>query len=257
MTIPLGCNQDRGVVRPLQLWFDPEPSDLTACPRGLIIPKVQHTLADLNPYAAQSYLWTETGLGNGSLPHHFAAPYSNTFVYQWQMANAPGFESNYPSWPFYASSIPRGSTTGALRYHALRQQSEARCDTVPQSTFPSTCPGDAPFATSLSNSGIVIRVCSPGAVDRSPWTATRNRQAISEDLWLDVQYNASALGSSWASFTVHCTSNSSLGYFELPSQHNGDVPGPLLDQWPGREDLVSNFHDLTGLMDLHQIPSET
>ena len=234
IAIPRSCRRDRALHR----WLDPEPSDLATCPRGLIIPKVQHKLADLSSFDAQPYLWTETGLGNGSLPDNaYSAFYTDTFFYYWSLVNTSSIE---PPLSFYASSLPRGTTTGALRYHALRQQSEARCDAVPHSSFPSTCSGDAPFTASLSNSDMAVRVCSPGAANRSPWTGTRNRQTVIEDLWVDVQLNGTQ-----GSFTTHCTSNSSLGYFELGSQHNGNVPGPLLDAWPDRQNLV-NFHDLTG-----------
>ena len=255
MSIPyLKCprNQD---MRRLQQWFDPEPSDLATCPRGLIIPKVQRKLADLTESDAQPYLWTETGLGNGTFPHTYQGPYSDKFWYYWVLA-----EQGYPyqNLSFYASSVPRGTTTGVLRYHSLRQQSEAHCETVPRSAFPSTCPGDAPFTASLLNQSMVVRVCSPGSTDRSPWTATRNRQTISEDLWIDVEINTDyRFETSYrVNFTTHCASNSSLGYFELPSRHNGEVPGPLLDRWPDRADIAPSFHDLTSYRDDYNIPSE-
>ncbi len=252
-SIPTSCRQDNSGIRQPRRWLDPEPGDVVACPRGLVIPKVQHRLADLDTSQTQPFLWTETGRGNGSLFHGYAAPYTDKFLYYWGIA---GTSSNAPPLSFYVSALPRGTATGALRYHALRQQSEARCDTVPRSSFPSTCPGDSPFTTSLSQPGMTIRVCSPGAANQSPWKRTRNRQDVSEDLWIDAQFNVTRIDTS-PGFTVHCTSNSSLGYFELPSQHNGNTPGPLLDRWPDREDIVSNFHDLTGDSTGGIIPNDT
>ncbi|KAJ4296109.1 hypothetical protein N0V88_004811 [Collariella sp. IMI 366227] len=248
INVPALCPREPGDRVLWQRWFDPEPSDLASCPRGLIIPKVQHTLADLNAYDSQPYLWTETGLGNGSLPNDvYTAQHTDSLFYYMVYADAPKLPLPLS---FYTSSLPRGTTTGALRYHALRQQSNARCETVPQSSFPSTCPGDAPFTASLSDLHMAVRVCSPGAANRSPWTGTRNRQTVNEDFWIDVELNGTAGG-----FTTHCTSTSSLGYFELGNRHNGNVPGPLLDAWPDRQDLVLNSHDLTGVKNKNKIPT--
>jgi hypothetical protein len=48
---------------------------------------------------------------------------------------------------------------------------------------------------------------------------------------------------------VHCTSNSTRGYFELGNYHNGFVPSGLLETWPTPEDMAANFNDLEAKVD--------
>jgi hypothetical protein len=69
--------------------------------------------------------------------------------------------------------------------------------------------------------------CIPTTISSSPWIATHNRQDITEELYLNI--STSAGWSSGVGF-YKATAKSSLGYFELPSVHNGHQAGPLLNK---------------------------
>ena len=153
----------------------------------------------------------------------------------------------------FISTFPVGTDTGVLRDLALRLNVSVSCDLVPQSEFPSECPGDYPLSQAFTNINITTstpfgdsahpryraRICAPGDTLSSPWKNTANRQDISEGLWLDYERTPqSADGSTWgirdggSNYTQHCYGNSTLGYFELPNYWNGHVVGPLLDKIP-------------------------
>ncbi|KAM0796359.1 hypothetical protein BDR22DRAFT_976251 [Usnea florida] len=135
----------------------------------------------------------------------------------------------------FIASFPVGTDTGVLRNLALRLNISVGCTLVPQSDFPSTCPGDYPLSQTFSNININVsnpnipryraRICAPGNVGYSPWKNTADRQDISEEFWLDYEDGGS-------NYTQHCYGNSTLGYFELPNYWNGHVAGPLLNTVP-------------------------
>ena len=153
----------------------------------------------------------------------------------------------------YVATFPVGTDTGVLRDLALRLNMSVSCSLVPQSNFPSTCPGDFPLSQTFSNINrststpfgdlarprYRARVCAPGNALLSPWKDTSDRQDISEEFWLDYQRTPqSADGGVWgildggSNYTQHCYGNSTLGYFELPNYWNGHVAGPLLGKVP-------------------------
>lgn len=153
----------------------------------------------------------------------------------------------------FIASFPVGTDTGVLRDLALRLNMSVGCTLVPQSDFPSTCPGENPLSQIFSNINISTptpfgdlahpryraRVCAPGNVGYSPWKDTADRQDISEEFWLDYQRTPQPSGGGvWgitdggSNYTQHCYGNSTLGYFELPNHWNGHVAGPLLDTVP-------------------------
>lgn len=153
----------------------------------------------------------------------------------------------------FIATFPVGTDTGVLRNLALRLNMSVSCALVPQSDFPSSCPGDFPLSNTFSNINTStsspfgdpshpryrVQICAPGNKGLSPWTDTPDRQDISEELWLDYQRTPSpADGGVWgitdggSNYTQHCFGNSTLGYFELPSYWNGHVAGPLLNKIP-------------------------
>jgi len=248
---------ERGRPTGRQRWHDPEPGTLAAFPRGLVVPRVMRKLCDMSGEDTQSHLWPEINHGNGTLPSDSTSLYADRFVYWEGVLN-----SNDPH-SYYASALPRLATTGTLRYHALRQHTTVRCAKVAHADFPTPCPGDSPFTTNFSAQGLDIKVCAAGALDRSPWTLSRNRQNVVEDMWIDAWLDDdSPYGDSARNWTVHCATNSSRGYFEVGSKHNGNMPGPLLETWPSKEALQADFNDAVALPrharpPYYQIPSET
>lgn len=168
------------------------------------------------------------------------------------------FAGNLPGEPsirsFFVASLPNGTTTGILRQHATRFNTTVNCTHIDTSQVPRPCPGTRPFQTTFSLPGSLdISVCVPGAFDRSPWNLTRDRQDLSEDIYMDVSVPGTPgnplllIGSTRTSnFTIHCSATTSRGYFELGNLQNANVPGPLLGQWPSSEELAANFNDEIG-----------
>lgn len=160
--------------------------------------------------------------------------------------------NNIPKVQFIAT-FPVGTDTGVLRELALRLNMSVSCSLVPQSDFPSTCPGHVPLyqtfsniksSTSgpfgdLSNPRYHAQMCAPGNTRLSPWNNTSDRQDITEEFWLD--YQQTPHDGIWgnrdesSNYTQNCYGNSTLGYFELPNYWNGHVAGPLLDKVPPNE----------------------
>lgn len=166
--------------------------------------------------------------------------------------------SDYPSLSqdLFSSALPVGTDTGILRYLETRLNTSISCVLVPQANFPESCKGLHPFERKFSNIRNTTdpysfgswdypryrgRLCAPGNIGASPWSPDAKRQDIYEELWIDFQFtNMSDVTASWAgpgyprsvysraNITQRCTSNSTLGYFELPNYWNGHTVGPLL-----------------------------
>ncbi len=153
----------------------------------------------------------------------------------------------------FIAAFPVGTNTGVLRDLTLRLNVSVTCTLVPQSDFPSTCPGAYPLSETFSNINISTstpfgdlthpryraRICASGNTGVSPRKNTADRQDISEEFWLDYQRTPQPSdGGVWgitdggSNYTQHCYGNSTLGYFELPNYWNGNVAGPLLDKVP-------------------------
>ena len=91
-----------------------------------------------------------------------------------------------------------------------------------------------------------IRVCAPIKTDASPWgddddsstgyygERSKKRRSLHEKVYIDVDADADG-EYSWWEFKQVCTADTTLGWFELPNEHNGGVPGPLLDEAPAAE----------------------
>lgn len=80
------------------------------------------------------------------------------------------------------------------------------------------------FDSTTTNS-IDVRVCMPANFSSTPWKRTRNRQDISESMFLDIE---TRLQNTNIKYVV----NSTLGYFELPNYGNDGFAGPLLANDP-------------------------
>jgi hypothetical protein len=152
---------------------------------------------------------------------------------------------------FFVAAIPQGTTTGSLREHVMRFNSSVSCNRIPRSQFPSACEGDHPFTRSFAHGDNLTRVCVPGIISTSPWSLSRDRQEISEDLFLDILEEAQTypqpgypLSGNWTSdFTLHCTAHTTRGYFELGNYRNNYTWGPLLDAWPDNKTMETEFND--------------
>lgn len=157
------------------------------------------------------------------------------------------FRHNNPR--YFASAVLNGTTTGVLRHHALRLNSTVTCQAG--GPVPSSCSGPQPFFTQYQHagpisSGITASVCVEGDHSSSPWTRSRDRQDITEKMWISVQVDQAfreRLAQPVTPFVISCTASSTRGYFELGNYQNDQVFGPLLEKWPSQEDIEQNFND--------------
>lgn len=227
-----GCGGD-----PFTVGYDPEPADIATVRYNQVIQEVMSSLSTFSDLDQQPYLWADPSyLTNDTTA--VSDPMPRQRMHYWtDVMNDPNF---------FVTALPNGTTTGVLREHALRLNSSVQCERIPRDEFPSPCPGRLPFTTSFSNSEIDIRVCAPGEYGVNPWTLSRNRQDITEQLFLDVDSRSSNRFLT-ESFTLHCTASTSRGYFELGNYRNRQVYGPLLDKWPSQEELKSDFNDQLSL----------
>ncbi|KAJ8116922.1 hypothetical protein ONZ43_g4328 [Nemania bipapillata] len=218
--------------------YDPEPADIPLLSRDLILRDVLGRLSTVSDLEPQQNLWPS----NSSSEYLVGKPLLGQSFYIY----APGSPVTDVD-SFFVTAVNSGTTTGVLREHALRLSSAIECKKVAKSDFPSPCPGPKPFETHVTRQDLELSVCVPGDSSQFPFTASRNRQDIVEDLFIDlsVSFNLSYLSSA-PNFTLHCTASTSRGYFELPNEQNKYVAGPLLDEWPSPEYILKNTNDYRG-----------
>lgn len=145
----------------------------------------------------------------------------------------------------------------------MRLNSSAECKAIAESAFPEICGGPDPLVASYSSQvrapsfynftnpgNFTIDVCVPGDLSASPWTLSRDRQEITEDLYIKVHVDYETVldwgyfenGERPVNFTVHCNASTTRGYFELPNWQNDFTAGPLLEKWPDKETLKNDYN---------------
>jgi hypothetical protein len=156
------------------------------------------------------------------------------------------FDSQGPIPTFFVAGLQANSTTGVLREHVLRLNTSIHCTNISRESFPSPCPGETPFAVSLRRTNETeIRVCVPGKIGIFPWTLSRSRQDITEELYLDIRDDTTRgnPNEEVVSATLKCEATTTRGYFELGNKFNNDSYGPLLERWPAPEQMELEFND--------------
>lgn len=235
---------------PQVVGFDPEPSDMQFMPQDIAVSIVQDKIRTVNNMDIQTHLWPEKWYNIDDADQAIRG----SLFYM------------LPNENFFVSALQNGTTTGVLREHAIRLNSSSGCTNLPRSEYPATCAGDRPFETGFIADGILeVRICAPGAYGMTPWTISRDRQDITEELWIDVFLPQI---SDWIevvrpsegidfNFTLHCTSNTTRGYFEVPNTQNGNNPGQLLENWPSEENIFQDFNDYLNADGDFGFPSES
>lgn len=229
---------------------DPEPADMLLLPQNLVTREVAHDIAGTSQTEAMSYMWPE-GVPNSVLTNEY---YSRTTIGAYYLYSARNNGS------FFVSALPNGTTTGVLREHAIRLNSSVSCEHVTPEEFPTTCPGSLPFVTKFEQAeNTTVSICVPGNFTEHPWTLNRDRQDISEELYIDFSFvpsfdvDADGTGSN---YTLHCTMATTRGYFELGNYRNNFTPGPLIDQWPSPLEETEDWNDYLGGNNGYEIPTE-
>lgn len=112
-----------------------------------------------------------------------------------------------------------------------RMNSSSSYTSISQEDFPRDCaslPGaySVRYHYELRFGDIIdVRVCMPADVSKTPWKQTRNRQDISETMFINI-------GIGLQNINIKYVVNSTLGYFELPNYGNNGIAGPLLADDP-------------------------
>ncbi len=211
--------------------YDPEPRGLVQAPLNTISHRVIESIRTVNQDDFQPFMWAE------------ARPASS----YWRR-NRDSIKRSSLSWMlereggrFFVANLVHNTTTGQLREHAIRLNSTVSCAGIAKTAFPSPCPGTQPFEASYAGQNVTISVCVPGNYTASPWGLSRDRQDISEELFVDVDVAAGPkLG---LPFTVHCQSATSRGYFEIGNAQTDNAYGPLLAKWPDPAAMARDFDD--------------
>lgn len=218
----LACDDEYSSPRLIGL--EPWPNSVARVPLFPVMQSVSNEITtgiitDPNPY-----LWTDNNDEGRVVGTHWNRTYPSTLEESsWFFKNGEPFQSQ----PFWTSSFPNGSTTGVLREHAMRLNSSVKCELIPPNEFPTPCPGDKPFVTGWSfswdnddNDGVSMSVCAPGDYTHTPWSHSRDRQDIREDLYVNASVTSDRK-LPYDPFTLHCVAVTTRGYFELGNHFNG------------------------------------
>jgi hypothetical protein len=143
---------------------------------------------------------------------------------------------------FFTSTVPVGATTGALQQFAMRIDNANSCEHVDPSTFEMECTGTGPIDSYFYNSTsspFSVQICYLNGTDGNPWQYTSSPQEIVEKIYFQVTTNVSQAGNGGQSltvpynFTVKCTGQSTLGYFELGNAYYDFDPVKFFDGFSG------------------------
>ncbi|GAW20596.1 hypothetical protein ANO14919_101040 [Xylariales sp. No.14919] len=224
-------------IRYEKLGYDPTPDTISRVPAALVIKGITAKLSTESNKGPQPLLWYE-----GPAPPSTTFPTTSVFP---RAKSIP-----------YAAAFPPSVDTGVLRYHVMRLNTSVQCEAISRDQFPDTCLGPEPLYGNLSlpsldddsNAGtpdILVRWCVPGNMSASPWALNRDRQDISEDLFVDAFLPDGAYSEGLReSFTTHCWANTTRGYFELPNSHTNFTAGPLIERWNSSAEWPSSTNDL-------------
>ena len=133
----------------------------------------------------------------------------------------------------FLTYLPSGFSTGLVKQFSPRMNSTVTRNDITASELPADC-GSLPgaFYVHYSHAGnwsLMARM--PANQIISPWQATRDRQDISERLYINISVELYNHREPIGGF-LEITLNSILGYFELPNYSNGQKPGPPLAKYP-------------------------
>lgn len=224
-----------GSPSPILVGYDPEPGDLAFAGQNRIVKEVMAALSTFNDLDLETHMWPDPSYIHNKSQVLTDPP--NTQMLDYWTSPEIGVGPR-----FFVTAMQNGTTTGVLRDHAMRLNSSVSCRKVSKDQFPSTCSGRRPFTASLASDLLDIRVCAQGEYGVFPWTLSRNRQDIMEQLFLDVVDNRHGSYLT-ANFTLHCEASTTRGYFELGNYRNDQAYGPLLERWPTPEEMETEFND--------------
>ncbi|KAH7322805.1 hypothetical protein B0I35DRAFT_188452 [Stachybotrys elegans] len=207
---------------------DPHPNYIAAYPQESVIQSAMQKMIAVRMSDFQPNMWVT----NGRTREHWRREHTLD----------PGSESE-PYVPYFASALPGGTSTGVFRYHAAGISTRVTCQL--EENFPRTCPGGRPFEIDYrgeerSGEAFRARICGEGRVDTSPWSRSRNKESIAEQLWIEFRGQDMRRHTN---YTMRCNADSTRGWFELGNVWNDYNYGDMLDEWPDEEEIIRNYHD--------------
>lgn len=244
------CKVRLGDVLPVSIGLDPEPAALNSIPQSIVVQEIVSNVVTGSSTDLQPNLWPE--------PDHcdYDTETSNRNSLSWYFNGTSPCGGAPPT--FFVSALPNQTITGVLRQHSMRLNSSIQCTAIARSEFPSACIGSRPFTANFSVHGadypeaegsfaLSSRICVPGDYSKGAWSLSRDRQDISETIYVEITQNTSHPSLSPSVTTqysgMHCTSNTTRGYFELGNYQNNFNYQPLLTSWPSKEVMEVDFND--------------
>lgn len=131
----------------------------------------------------------------------------------------------------YIAQFPAGYQTGLITQFLPRMNSSVSYANVAQMDFPRDCatlPAAYFIEYSYNKTVLNVQICMPTDVSVSPWKATRDRQEISEEMYMKITMGFLTGTTKPATQTFKVVVNTTLGYFELPNYKSSSIAGPLL-----------------------------
>lgn len=228
---------------------DAQPGRMNELPLWNVQQQVKERLASFSGDEPQPSRWSIDPEGSPSW-NSLVEEYANWDNWEYHLEQeAKKFSS--------ISALSNGTTTGVLPQHAMRMNNSLACEQMEFDDVPNDCPGQRPFTSrflfgdlaDLENSTLTnfeLRVCVPGNFIQSPWRNSREAETITEEIFLGMNITDTgpvALdpgfggGYGHGPFGLHCTANTTRGYFELGNAYNDFTPQPLLERFPRRQEM--------------------
>ncbi|KAF5228881.1 hypothetical protein FAUST_10783 [Fusarium austroamericanum] len=219
--------------------IDPEPNVMELIPRNLAVNLIRQKIKSFSMSDGQTNLW------------HEVTNYIPSAVEQQRAQTFGWIQKRRPYINYFASSLANDTATGILREHAMRINSSISCKA---GNVPPTCLGPTPFftifnRTGFATSGIKAIECVEGNQSADMWLRLEVAQQ-SDGSRVDGQ----ALRQDVTAFNLSCRASSTRGYFEMGNQWNNRVFEPLLNEWPTRDDIRTNFNDYGSFVGKYRHP---
>ncbi|KAI9880351.1 MAG: hypothetical protein M1830_003962 [Pleopsidium flavum] len=137
--------------------------------------------------------------------------------------------------------------TGILREHSLSLNSSLSCQSIPEDQFPTTCPGAIPFTARYAAS-TRSKTSEESQYPTSEFKFPARHHGGNKSRFHSPAYSDATIYDGFTmndfdNYTIHCTANTSRGYFELPNSWNNGTADSLLENWPSYQDITKHFNE--------------
>lgn len=146
-----------------------------------------------------------------------------------------------PSTDPFVSGLPKDFSTGVLRQFAPRFNTSVKVKFPAEQVGYEDCKSASSFQKYYNGTGWFVGVCVPVSwfedIWQSPWKCTRDRQDISEEMYLSFGFGFDSnpnweFHQKYHRILLRVLANTTSGWFELPSYMKSQRPGPLYNKDP-------------------------